>query len=131
MGLVLHMDSRCIFYEYNHWLKDDSLEYRSGDNAIYYTLHIGKCNSGSKMENFFILIGKKIVWGCDIKDSGIWPYNTKKEYLDFLIGLDKNEIKYTSDSNKLSNYFGVNPEVYKIKDDIIRCVILLPLYIDN
>lgn len=38
MALVLHMDSRCIFPEYNPSLKDDSLEYRNGDNTIYYTL---------------------------------------------------------------------------------------------
>lgn len=156
MVLILHMDSRCIFHEYNPSLKDDSLEYRSGDNTIYYTLHIGNCNTGCKMENFSVLFGKKIVCGCDIKDSGIWPYDAEKKYIDFIIGLDEdgNEIKYTSDPSKLSNYFGANPdaphyltpvffdsavlnkyysnpEVYKIEDGIIRCGTLWSLYIDN
>lgn len=52
------------------------------------------------------IFGKKIVCGCDIKDSGVWPYNTEKKYIDFIIGLDEdgNEIKYTSDPSKLSSY---------------------------
>jgi len=156
MVLVLHVDSRCIFHEYNPSLPDDNLDYRNDCNTIFYTLGIGHCNMGYKNQNYSILYGKKLIYGCDIKNCGIWPYDKEKKYLDFIIGVDDdgNEIEYTSDPSKLSNYFGANtgaphyltpvffdssvlnkyyskPEIYKVGDSIVRCGSLWSLYIDN
>ena len=110
MVLVLHIDSRCIFQEYDASIREDYMQYRNNDNTIYYTLSIGECTPLCKKENYSILFGKKLIFGCDLKNCGIWPYNEEKKYVDFIIGIDDagNEIRHTSDPAKLSNYFGAN-----------------------
>ena len=156
MALVLHMDSKCILSEYDAKLPNDRLAYRSDDGTIFYTLSIGSCNTGSENKNYSLIFGKKIVFGCDIKNCGIWPYDEEKKYIDFIIGIDDdgNEIKFTSNPSKLSNHFGNSPgapnyltpvffdssvlnkyyskpEIYEVGDCIIRCGTLWSLYIDN
>lgn len=156
MALVLHIDSRCVFQEYDASIRKDYLQYKDNDNTTYYTLSIGECTPLCKKENYSILFGKKLIFGCDLKNCGIWPYNEEKKYVDFIIGIDDagNEIRYTSDPTKLSNYFGANPgaphyltpvffnvdvlnkyyskpEKYEVGDSIIRCGTLWSLYIDN
>ena len=156
MALVLHMDSKCILSEYDAKLPNDRLAYRSDDGTIFYTLSIGSCNTGSENKNYSLIFGKKIVFGCDIKNCGIWPYDEEKKYIDFIIGIDDdgNEIKFTSNHSKLSNHFGNSPgapnnltpvffdssvlnkyyskpEIYEVGDCIIRCGTLWSLYIDN
>ncbi len=156
MALVMNIDCRVIFSMYDKSLRSDTLAHRSYDDACYYTLNIGECNTGLKMENFSLFYGKKLLYGCELKECGIWPYNEEKKYVDFIIGIDENgkEITYTSNPAKLSNYFGANPEapnyltpvffdpavlnkyylkpeIYEVKDCIIRCGTLWSLYIDN
>lgn len=156
MALILHLDSRCIFSEYDENHPVDSMSYRNEDNTLMYTLNIGKCNTGCRNENFSIIFGKKIIYGCELKSCGIWPYDEEKKYVDFVIGVgdDGKEIKFTSDPRRLSNNFGANPEaphyltpvffdvavlnkyysrpeIYDVDDCIIRCGNLWSLYIDN
>lgn len=154
MALVMHIDSRYVCTEKS--FPEDGLAYRNEENTIFYTLNIGKNLTGMRQGNYSILFGKKVLFGCDLKDCNIWPYNEKQQYIDFIIGVDDNgkEMQYTCDPSKLSNYFGANPtaphyltpvffdaavlnkyyskpETYKVEDCIIRCGTLWALYIDN
>ena len=155
MALIMHVDSRCVGIAQMS-VAADQVSYRSEDNTIFYTVSIGKCSTGIQQESFSILYGKKVLFGCDLKDCNIWPYSEEKHYIDFIIGIDDNgrEIQNTCDPSKLSNYFGANPtaphylapvyfdsavlnkyyskpEIYKVEDCIIRCGTLWSLYIDN
>lgn len=60
----------------------------------------------------FLFYSEKSTFGCKLKDCNIWPYNEKKQYIEFIVGVDDNgrELHYTCDPSKLSNYFGANPD---------------------
>ncbi|RKD32409.1 hypothetical protein [Lacrimispora algidixylanolytica] len=156
MAIIMHIDSRCVKCDCDEEFPDCVLEYRNEDNTVYYTLNIRKCQRGIGQKNDSILFGKKVLFGCELKDCNIWPYNEEKKYIDFIIGIDDNgkEIYHTCDPSKLQNYFGANPtaphyltpvffdsavlnkyyskpEIYKVEDCIIRCGSLWSLYIDN
>ena len=155
MALIIHIDSRCTDIVEDIF-PTDSFDYRNDDNTVFYTVNIGRGHNGIQEENFSILFGKKVLFGCELKDCNIWPYNEKKQYIEFIVGVDDNgrELHYTCDPSKLSNYFGANPdaphyltpiffdsavlskyysnpEKYKVDDGIIRCGTLWSLYIDN
>lgn len=155
MALIIHIDSRCTDIVEDIF-PTDSFDYRNDDNTVFYTVNIGRGHNGIQKENFSILFGKKVLFGCKLKDCNIWPYNEKKQYIEFIVGVDDNgrELHYTCDPSKLSNYFGANPdaphyltpiffdsavlskyysnpEKYKVDDGIIRCGTLWSLYIDN
>ena len=155
MALIMHIDSRCTNIAEDIF-PTDSFEYRNNDNTIFYTVNIGRTHNGIQEENSSVLFGKKVLFGCELKACNIWPYNEKKQYIDFIVGVDDNgrELQYTCDPSKLSNYFGANPdaphyltpvffdsavlskyyskpEKYKVEDGIIRCGTLWSLYIDN
>ena len=155
MALIMHIDSRCTDIAEDVF-PTDSFEYRNSDNTIFYTVNIGRVHNGFQEENSSVLFGKKVLFGCELKACNIWPYNEKKQYIDFIVGVDDNgrELHYTCDPSKLSNYFGANPdaphyltpvffdsavlskyyskpEKYKVEDGIIRCGTLWSLYIDN
>lgn len=59
-----------------------------------------------------ILRGKKILLPKPIETCGYWPYEKEKEYCEYIIGVDEyGENKtYTSNPNKLKNYFDKNSE---------------------
>ncbi|MPN13249.1 hypothetical protein SDC9_160570 [bioreactor metagenome] len=111
MGLIIHMDSRCVNCENQHRFSEDGISYRNAENTVYYTLNIGNCSIGVKRENYSYIFGKKIILGCELKDCNIWPYNEEKTYIDFTIGIDDNgkEVQYNCNPKNLSNYFGANP----------------------
>ncbi|MFJ7638427.1 hypothetical protein [Peribacillus sp. NPDC097225] len=108
------------------------------------------------IKSYSIIHGKKILFGVNIEECGYWPYDKEKEYEEYIIGVDEDgaEIKYNSDPDKLSNYFGANPEaphyltpvyfskdvltkyyskpeLYEVNDGHIRCQGLWLLNIDN
>lgn len=155
-ALVIHVDSRCIALDNTTKIVEDVLAFRNDDNTLFYTLNIGNTSTGLKRENYSYIYAKRAIFGCNLCDSNIWPYNEEKSYIDFIIGVDDNgrEIKYTCNPEKLSNYYGANPqaphyltpvyfdaavlekyyskpEIYKVEDGIIRCGTLWALYIDN
>ena len=155
IALIIHIDSRCTDIVEDIF-PTDSFDYRNDDNTVFYTVNIGRGHNGIQEENFSVLFGKKVLFGCKLKDCNIWPYNEKKQYIEFIVGVDDNgrELHYTCDPSKLSNYFGANPdaphyltpiffdsavlskyysnpEKYKVDDGIIRCGTLWSLYIDN
>lgn len=150
MALIMHVDSRCVDITGGNF-PTDRIEYRNEENTIFYTV-----NTGVNQKNFSILFGKKVLFGCELKDCNIWPYNEEKHYIDFIIGVndDGKEIHHTCDPSKLRNHFGANPtappyltpvffdsavltkyyskpEKFKVEDCIIRCGTLWSLYIDN
>lgn len=156
MSMIIHIDSRCIFDCFDKTIKDDSYSYRSSDETTLYSLNIGKYNNIHGIENYSVLFGKKIIYGCKLQNCGVWPYNEEKEFEDFIIGVDEdgNDISYTCNPDKLGNYFGGNPdaphyltpvffdsevlqkyyarpEKYEVGDCIIKCGTLWSLYIDN
>ena len=155
MALIVHIDSRYVDNTEEKFTVDN-LEYRNPDNTVFYTLNTGVCNTTVGPKTYSILYGKKILYGCALEDSDIWPYNAEKQYLEFIIGVDGygKEKYYTCDPSKLRNHFGANPEaphyltpvffdssvlnkyyskpeIYKVEDGIIRCGTLWSLYIDN
>lgn len=156
MALILHIDSRYTLPMYDDNIDDKHIEYRNDEDTIFYTLSIFKDRSTGKKENYSIIYGKKIIYGCELINCGIWPYNENKEYESFIIGMDENgnDIVNTCNPDKLSNFFGANPgnphyltpvyfetevlskyyskpERYTVKDGIIECGNLWSLYIDN
>lgn len=105
---------------------------------------------------YSVLMGKKIIKPKPIEECGYWPFEAKHEYLDFIIGVDdcgENKM-YTSNPDKLANYFGANPsaphyltpvffskevlqkyishpDIYSIEDGNLWCSGLWGLRMDN
>lgn len=107
-------------------------------------------------EVFSRLLGKKILFPKPVEECGFWPYEAKQHYEEFIIGTDENgdEVRYTSDPDKLANYFGANPEapfyltpvffkrevlqkyiekpeLYRVRDGYLECGSLWGMEIDN
>lgn len=127
------------------------------DPQIGETMADFACGTGGFITSWLKELKKKVKTTEDEeKYANIWPYNEKKQYIEFIVGVDDNgrELHYTCDPSKLSNYFGANPdaphyltpiffdsavlskyysnpEKYKVDDGIIRCGTLWSLYIDN
>lgn len=105
---------------------------------------------------YSIVMGKKIILPKPINECGYWPFEKEYEYLDFIIGTDEfGENKYfTSNPDKLANYFGANPDapnyltpvffnkevlqkylshsdIYSIEDGYLKCGGLWALRMDN
>lgn len=155
-ALMIHVDSRYTSIDDAENVNEDGLAYRNDENTVFYTLNMGNTSTGTKRENYSNIVAKNVILGCSLCDSNIWPYNEKKTYVDYIIGIDENgkEMRHTCNPNKLSNYFGANPtaphyltpvyfdtavlnkyyskpEIYTVEDGIIRCGVLWALYIDN
>lgn len=105
---------------------------------------------------YSVLMGKRIIMPLPIEECGYWPYERKREYIDFIIGIDNHgePKQYTCNPDMLANYFGANPdaphyltpvffqkevlqkyfahpELYSIEDGRLRCRTLWNLEIDN
>lgn len=156
MALILYIDSMYTLPMYDDKIEDKCIEYKNDEGTIFYTLNILKDRSRGKKKNYSIIQGKKIIYGYELINCGIWPYDKDKEYESFIIGMDENgeDIVNTCNPDELSNFFGANPgkphyltpvyfetevlnkyyskpEIYKVEDGIIRCGNLWSLYIDN
>ncbi len=121
-------------------------EHKTGADFVY---SIGARNwdgfgeDGRKSNGF--LMGKKLIPGLKDFAPKMFDYENK-QYADFAIGVDENgkEINFTSDEEKLANYFGKNkgaplyvtpvffkkevlskyysqPEKYSVEDGYLRC----------
>lgn len=105
---------------------------------------------------YSVLMGKKIILPKPIEQCGYWPYEEKEEYIDYIIGIDDegNPKSFTSNPDKLANYFGANPdaphyltpvffkkevlqkylshpEIFSVEDGYLRCRALWGMAIDN
>ncbi|QAY67309.1 hypothetical protein [Paenibacillus protaetiae] len=136
--------------------KKISQEYKSGD--IRYHFHINECfwMSDKSLKTFSRIIGKKLIAGMSKESSGIWPYEAKRQYQNFIIEIDENgtDVSYNCNPDYLANYFGGNPDAphyltpvffrrevlnkyysqpenYTVKDGSIECNGFWSLRIDN
>lgn len=107
-ALLLFFDIR---FSVRGSLKDNALmefDKEIKENNLFYSI------SGREMsmptETFSRFLGKKIVLPREKKTCGYWPFEKEQEYVDYIIGVDSygEPIKYTSNPDKLSNYFGAN-----------------------
>jgi len=133
--------------------------YDKRDVNLSFSLHIGSWSSVSGDNNKTIsgLLGKRIILPPPFKKSGGWPFEERKaNFEDFIIGTDEEgeHIFYTSNPDKLANYFGANPgapnfltpvffkkevlakyynnpEKYSVEDGYLRCGGLWGLQMDN
>ena len=151
MSLVLHIDSR-LCDESNKY-EPLSIQRDEKDKYVTYSLNIG---NSAGIGCYSVLYGKKIIRGYKKENSGIWPYEKKEDYIDFIIGLkdDGTEDFHTCDPTRLSNDFGANPSAphyltpvyfkkevlekyysdtkrYSVTSSELRCLDLWSLSIDN
>jgi hypothetical protein len=56
-------------------------------------------------------MGKKLIKYGPIESCGVWPFERKKSYQDYIIGGDNDDPKqFTCNPDLLANYFGANPD---------------------
>jgi len=104
MNLLLYFESTWHFTESIN-LNDDKK-----DPTLIYTIYSGP-SYVKGYSSFIRILGKKLIQCGAIDECGIWPFEKEKKYQEFIIGGDSDEpITYTSDPDKLANYFGKNPE---------------------
>lgn len=80
------------------------------DDGYYFEIWNG--NSEGDNNSYSVMMGKKVLLPKEISDCGYWPYSDEDDYEEYVIGIcdDGSEKKYTSNPEKLSNYFGANPQ---------------------
>lgn len=138
-------------------LKSDSQDVKTSD--LRYRFSVGVPHSlipGYKGRSFSSLFGKKLIKGVPLNKCGIWPFEEKKKFEEFIIGTDSNgdPVLQSCDPDELANYFGRNkgaphyltpvhfkrevlqkyydnPSRYSIGDNYLRCRGLWILRIDN
>lgn len=78
------------------------------EDNIFYSINGREGLFSTKI--FSRLVGKKIILPREKKTCGYWPFEKEREYVDYIIGVDEygEPRKYTSNPDKLSNYFGAN-----------------------
>ena len=135
-------------YDLNEYVQDEHKE------TITYTVYGSEDIYHNKI--YSRLLGKKVIESYPKEKCGIWPYENKKTYEEFIIGKDDNgePVLYTCNPEKLNNYFGSNPtapmyltpvffkrevlrkyygkpELYSIEDGSLNCRSLWGMEIDN
>lgn len=154
MIMLVHVDSRYFLSTIDPDIKTESYTERT-ENKIY-SFYIGEAGA-LKQKTFSMIYAKTTICGCAIADCGYWPYNEdNRDYENYIIGVDEegDDIMFTSDPSKLSNYYGknteaphyltpvffrrevlqkyyINPDRYTVEAGIIRCGTRWSLYIDN
>lgn len=133
-------------------------EHEHKDNRSRYSLHVVECDFNSNFHTYSRLLGKVIISPPPIEKCGKWPFDEKGEEpeVSFIIDVDSDGryIEFTSNPDKLSNYFGANPgaphyltpvyfrrevlqkyyaepERYSVGDGYFRCLGLWGVRIDN
>lgn len=104
MNLLLYFESTW------HTTEEISLEIEVKEKNWTYSIYSG--DSYVKGYSRFLRICGKKLFSCEAVDTcNIWPFKTKKKYQSFIIGGDEDTIiEFTSNPEKLSNYFGKNPD---------------------
>ena len=126
-------------------------------NAVF-ELFVGKWDGSSDFQSFSAVLGKTIIKGLPREKSGIWPFDQEfeKNYEEFIIGINEDDepISYTSNPDKLADYFGKNrhsphyltsvffrrevlakyygeQQKYKVEDGLLWCGSKWVLRLDN
>jgi hypothetical protein len=135
-------------------VSEETHEVENGEFKYYFITREWKFSDDFKTHSR--LMGKKIIPGYSVENSGIWPYDSEKEHEEFIIGKDKNgeSVTYSCNYDELANYFGANPhaphyltpvffsrevlrkylnqpEKYTVEDGYLRCGSLWGVQIDN
>ena len=100
-----------LYFELTRHYKNDLIYSSNGNNkGIIYTIYSGRSYSKG-YTSFSRILGKKLIICEQIDKSGVWPFEAKKNFHDFIIDGDSDEPKtYSCDPELLANYFGSNPE---------------------
>lgn len=155
MALLLFFDIRTnIRGDFLHnGLSEFSETYKKGN--LFYEIWGGE-NKGGNPSVYSVLMGKRVILPKPVEECGYWPYEKKRSYNDFIIGIDDygEPQTFTSNPDKLANYFGANPEAphyltpvffkkevlqrylshpdrYSVEDGYLRCQSLWGMSIDN
>lgn len=93
-------------------LSKDGEDYKEREDSYHFEFWYHNLDLFGKEKAFSRLLGKKIISGMHKEDSGIYPFENKRQYQDFIVGQEENgkDILYTCEPDKLANYFGKNPE---------------------
>ena len=162
--LTIRKMKLAIFFDYNRLssktieelgIEEHSREEKGAD--FIYSVGVGRWMgfSDNTKKSHGRLLGKKLVSSDPSFKPDIFG-RQKKQYIDFIIGADDNgeEVRFTCNEAKLSNYFGANPgaphyltpvcfrkevlnkyysqpEKYTVRDGYLSCGALWSLYIDN
>lgn len=100
-----------LYFELTRHYKK-KLNYSSDENhkELIYTIYSGESYSKGYI-SFSRILGKKLITCEKIDKSGIWPFEAKKNFQDFIIDGDSDEPKtYSCNPELLANYFGANSE---------------------
>ena len=152
MALILFFDMHIFIpgtLADNH-LTEFSNEYK--DNNLIYK--VWGCEYNSEVHS--VLKGKRIIYPKPIDECGYWPFTKKREYADFIIGINEhgNPLKFTCNPDKLSNNFLAksevpdylmpvffkkevlqrylsHPDLYNVEDGYLKCHGLWGMHIDN
>ena len=150
LKILLQVDSVQFFEEPQDEYSDEIVE-----PGIYASRHVvNEAISGKPA--FGRLLGKRLIEPLPIEKCGIWPYESKKSYESFIIGVreDGSDELFTSDPDQLGDYFGKNPDsphyltpvyfrkevlkkylenpsLYSVEDGYLRCGGMWGLRMDN
>lgn len=147
MHLAIYFD----FQRDSDLLSDDfPIELEDKNDLTFYELSADSFPV-NKHKSLSRLIGKKLIPPFSLNSSVMRPFKAKKDYIDFIIGLDENGdlVKYSCNPHELANpdapynitpvffrrevltKYYANPERYSVEDGYLRCQGLWGLRIDN
>lgn len=82
-------------------------------DRVRYSCIVSPWGFSNRGKSLSRLLGKKLIAPLPKEKSGFWPYDDEEEeqYEDFIIDVDEGgkPVTYTSNPDKLANYFGANP----------------------
>ncbi len=104
------MDFLLYFESTWHTSEPIALEYDVKEENLTYTVYSGDSYVDG-YSRFIRICGKKLIACENIESCNIWPFEKEKKYQSYIIGGDEDKlIEFTSNPEKLSNYFGKNPQ---------------------
>lgn len=103
---------------------EEERELATVESSVRWTRWVNKCDFKKGFETFSRLLGKVVLAPPPQGHAGVWPFDEEgggEKEVTFIVGVDSigNEIKSTSNHDKLANYFGANPDA---------CHYLTPVY---
>lgn len=93
-------------------LSNISIPSQPGHGSSYLSLDADIELDYQKYDASSRLLAKRLVPAPPQEKSGIWPWENKPDFAEFIIAEDEcgNPVKFTCDRDKLSNNFGANPD---------------------
>ena len=150
LKILLQVDLVQFFDEPQNEYSNEIVEPR-----IYASKHVVNETISGKPA-FGRLLGKRLIEPLPVEKCGIWPYESRKSYGSFIIGVreDGSDELFISDPDQLADYFGKNPDsphyftpvyfrkevlkkylenpsLYSVEDGYLRCSGMWGLRMDN